>query len=292
MINGTSGPTSRVYFSQRLRLHYVDWGNDDAPPLILQHGGRDHCRSWDWVAKGLDQNRFRIIAPDLRGHGESAWANDGVYDMASLVYDLSEIVRQLELTGVRLVGHSLGGSIAVRYAAVCPEAVSRLVAIEGISQGRTVAGEDGKPNPAAQMRAWFAEQREIVRRPLRPVETLEEGVARMRSNNPRLTADQAEHLTRHALRKASDDRFRWKFDPAGRVGAFDDISRDEVRALRGDITCPVLLIYGKDSWATDPQTDGRLEHFRNARLVMAEGAGHWVQHDRLDLVLEELAGFF
>ena len=48
-----AGPTSHSYISQRLRLHYVDWGNPDAPPLILQHGGRDHCRSWDWVAQEL-----------------------------------------------------------------------------------------------------------------------------------------------------------------------------------------------------------------------------------------------
>jgi hypothetical protein len=49
----TYGPTSRVYFSQRLRLHYVDWGNPGAPPLLLVHGGRDHCRNWDWVAQAL-----------------------------------------------------------------------------------------------------------------------------------------------------------------------------------------------------------------------------------------------
>ena len=47
----TLGPTSHTYFSQRLRLHYTDWGNPDAPPMILIHGGRDHCRNWDWVAE-------------------------------------------------------------------------------------------------------------------------------------------------------------------------------------------------------------------------------------------------
>ena len=51
------GPTSRTYFSQRLRLHYVDWGNTDKPALLLLHGGRDHCRSWDWTAEARDQAR-------------------------------------------------------------------------------------------------------------------------------------------------------------------------------------------------------------------------------------------
>ena len=49
-MTATLGPTSHTYFSQRMRLHYTDWGNPDAPPMILIHGGRDHCRNWDWVA--------------------------------------------------------------------------------------------------------------------------------------------------------------------------------------------------------------------------------------------------
>ena len=70
------GPTSHSFISQRLRLHYVDWGNENAPPLILLHGGRDHCRNWDWVAQRL-RNDYHIIAPDLRGHGDSAYAPSG-----------------------------------------------------------------------------------------------------------------------------------------------------------------------------------------------------------------------
>ncbi len=74
------GPVSRIYFSQRLRMHYVDWGNEQAPPLILLHGGRDHCRSWDWVAATL-RSDFHVIAPDLRGHGNSEWSASGHYPM-------------------------------------------------------------------------------------------------------------------------------------------------------------------------------------------------------------------
>ena len=68
MTDHPTGPTSQTYISQRLRLHYADWGNPTAPPLILLHGGRDHCRNWDWVAQDLRRD-FHIIAPDLRGHG-------------------------------------------------------------------------------------------------------------------------------------------------------------------------------------------------------------------------------
>src|SRR5205085_1095030 len=61
------GPTSHSYFSQRLRLHYLDWGNRDAPPLLLIHGNRDHAHNWDWTAARLGE-RYHIVAPDLRGH--------------------------------------------------------------------------------------------------------------------------------------------------------------------------------------------------------------------------------
>jgi pimeloyl-ACP methyl ester carboxylesterase len=108
-----SGPTSRVYFSQRLRLHYVDWGNAAAPPLVLLHGGRDHCRNWDWVAAAL-RDEYHIIAPDLRGHGDSAWSASGHYTMASYIYDLAQLVHQQELAPVAIVAHSLGGNIAAR----------------------------------------------------------------------------------------------------------------------------------------------------------------------------------
>src|ERR1700738_1098162 len=60
-------PVSRFYQSQGLRLHYADWGNEAAPPLILVHGGADQCRSWDAVAQAL-RPHFHVMAPDMRGH--------------------------------------------------------------------------------------------------------------------------------------------------------------------------------------------------------------------------------
>ncbi|HEY5290268.1 MAG TPA: alpha/beta fold hydrolase, partial [Caulobacteraceae bacterium] len=130
-MNDPIGPTSHSFMSQRLRLHYVDWGNADAPPLILVHGGQDHCRNWDWVAADLRRD-FHIIAPDLRGHGDSAYSPSGDYSMMAFVYDLAQLIRQLALGPVKIVAHSLGGSIALRYAGVFPETVAALVAIEGL----------------------------------------------------------------------------------------------------------------------------------------------------------------
>ena len=125
------GPTSRFYFSQRLRMHYVDWGNEGAPPLLLIHGGRDHCRNWDWVAERL-RHDYHIIAPDLRGHGDSAWAIGSSYALGDFVYDIAHLVKQKTNEPVSIISHSMGGAISLLYTGAYPETVKKLAVIEGI----------------------------------------------------------------------------------------------------------------------------------------------------------------
>src|SRR5207244_9282227 len=119
---------SHYFYSQRLKLHYVDWGNADKPPLLLVHGGRDHCRSWDWAAADLRRD-FHVIAPDLRGHGDSAWAVGSAYSMIDYVLDVAALLKALDLFPITVIAHSLGASVALQYAGVYPEDVARLVAI-------------------------------------------------------------------------------------------------------------------------------------------------------------------
>jgi pimeloyl-ACP methyl ester carboxylesterase len=114
------GPASHTFFSQRLRLHYVDWGNPDQPPLLMIHGGRDHCRNWDWAAATL-RHDWHIIAPDLRGHGDSQWSADGNYGMNGYIYDLAQLIHGQRLAPVTIIAHSLGGNVALRYAGLYPE---------------------------------------------------------------------------------------------------------------------------------------------------------------------------
>ncbi len=104
MTDRIPGPTSHSYISQRLRLHYVDWGNAGAPPLLLVHGGRDHCRNWDWVAEALRAD-YHVIAPDLRGHGDSQWMIGGAYAISEFVYDIAQLIHQARLAPLRIIGH-------------------------------------------------------------------------------------------------------------------------------------------------------------------------------------------
>jgi pimeloyl-ACP methyl ester carboxylesterase len=285
------GPTSRIYFSQRLRLHYVDWGNADAPPLLLVHGGRDHCRNWDWVAEHLARD-WHIIAPDLRGHGDSEWSKDGSYTMSGYIYDLAQLVHQLRVAPVTLIGHSLGGNIALRYAGLYPENVARLIAIEGLGASPKMQAQRlGKPFPE-RMRAWIDAQRGLSGRLPRRYATIEDAFKRMQEENKHLTPEQARHLTQHGVNQNEDGTYSWKFDNYVRSWPPYDMRSADIEALWARIACPTLLIYGKESWASNPAEDGRAQHFRNAEIVAIDGAGHWVHHDRLDAFLALTRRFF
>lgn len=277
----SGGPTSRVFFSQRMRLHYVDWGNEGAPPVVLVHGGRDHCRNWDWVARRLRKD-FHVIAPDLRGHGDSDWSRSANYNMAAYVYDLAQLIHQLKLSPVTIIGHSLGGAISVRYAGIYPENVKRLVAIEGLGRSPKSLAETAAKSMKERMRGWIEQQRAVSARQSRRYPSIEEATARMQSENKHLSAEQARHLTEHGVHQNEDGTFSWKFDNYLRVHLPYDMPQAEVEALWREITCPSLLVYGKESWASDPRGDGRASHFQNSSIVSLAGAGHWVHHDQLE----------
>jgi pimeloyl-ACP methyl ester carboxylesterase len=284
------GPTSHVYVSQRLRLHYVDWGNVGAPPLILVHGGRDHARSWDWVATELRRD-FHVIAPDLRGHGDSAWSPDGAYAAPYFVYDLAQLIHSQGFASVRMVAHSLGGAIALRYAGLFPETVSKLVVVEGLglSAGRPAAFLEAPV--AERWTAWLAERRTMSGRLPRRYASIEEAFARMQAENKHLSAAQARHLTEHGVSRNEDGTYGWKFDNYIRSQSPVDITDDELRGLWARIACPTLLVHGRDSWVSHPERDGNAAVFQDARVLTLDNAGHWPHHDRFPAFMEALRGF-
>ncbi|HKJ24500.1 MAG TPA: alpha/beta hydrolase [Myxococcota bacterium] len=284
------GPTSRFYVSQRLRLHYVDWGNADRPTLVLVHGGRDHARSWDDVARVLRRDHH-VVAPDLRGHGDSAWAIGGMYALVDYVLDLAQLLDALGPEPVILVGHSLGGAVVLQYTGLFPERVRKAVAIEGLGPSPALV-EKIQATPAAErMTTWIEAMRRFAARHPRRYPSLADAVARMREENPFLSERQARHLTEHGVTRNEDGTFSWKFDNYVRSGSPYGFNARDAYGIWGRIRCPVLLVRGTESWASDPVADGRIAHVPNARLVNVDGAAHWVHHDRLEAFLDALAGF-
>lgn len=285
------GPTSHFHVSQRLRLHYVDWGNPGAATVVLVHGGRDHARNWDWVARDLRRD-FHVIAPDLRGHGDSQWAIGGMYAVADFVLDIANLIEALGEQEIFLVGHSLGGAISLMYSGIYPERVRKLVAIEGLGPPPALLAKLRDRPPSQRMREWIEQMRGLAARQPRRYATLDDAAARMREENEFLSDEQARHLTIHSVNRNEDGTFSWKFDNYVRSFAPYRFDVDDMHALWAQIACPTLLVRGADSWASDPEQDGRIQPFRNARLVNVAKAGHWVHHDQLDAFLAAVRGFF
>ena len=280
-------PISHYFYSHRLKLQFWDWGTEGKPSLLLVHGGLDHARNWDWVARALRED-FHVYALDLRGHGNSEQAPGALYSIAEHVLDLSALADIINDFPLYIIGHSLGGIITLHYAGIFPERVKKAVVIEGLGP---------PPNhrihrPAHErMRAWIEGVRKTEKREAHSYPDLQAAVARMKEANPHLSDEVAQHLTLHGTNWNSDGSLIWKFDNFARGFPPYGTNIEDARQIFGQITCPVLLFWGMESWAVDPSTDGRADVIKNHRLVKVPNAGHWLHHDQLDLFLAETQKF-
>jgi pimeloyl-ACP methyl ester carboxylesterase len=227
-----------------------------------------------------------VIAPDLRGHGDSQWMLGGTYLMIDYIYDIAQLVSQKKLAPVTIIGHSLGGAISLHYSGTYPETVKKLIAIEGLGPPPQMWEERARMTPDERLRDWIGQLRGLAGRLPRRYASIEEAFRRMLEENKHLTPEQARYLTVHGVNQNEDGTYSWKFDNYVRAFPPVGLSLDELHHIWGCITCPTLLVRGTESWAQDPEKDGRLSFFQNARVVNVEGAGHWVHHDRLDEFLE------
>ena len=284
------GPTSHTYKSSRLKLHYVDWGNDEAPPLLMIHGGRDHCRNWDWVAEELCRD-WHVIAPDLRGHGDSDWSPDGDYSMSAYVYDLAQLIHQKKLAPVTIIAHSMGGHVTLNYAGIYPETVRKLAVIEGVGPPPSWIEEEKKKSFEERMREWVDTKRQASGRFHKRYPTLKAAYERMKEENTYLSEAQARHLTRHGITQNEDGTYSWKFDNYMRFSSPVHLPYEEIYRLWGNINCPVRLLWGENSFLSNPQTDGLMGYFQDASLSVYPEAGHWLHHDKLERFVAEMRAF-
>jgi pimeloyl-ACP methyl ester carboxylesterase len=279
-------PVSHFFYSHRLKLQFWDWGTEGKPALILVHGGLDHARSWDWVARDLRED-FHVYALDLRGHGNSAWAPGALYTVAEHVLDLSALADIVNGFPVYIVAHSLGAVVSLLYSGVYPDRVKKVVAIEGMG----LPIDEGQRPPADQLRTWIERTRVAENRTSHSYPNLDAAVARMKSVNPFLSDDVARHLTLHGTNWNPDGSIIWKFDNYARLFPPYGMNVQDAKEASRRITCPALLFWGRQSFARDPETTGEAAAIRDHRVVKVDHAGHWLHHDQLEVFLRETKRF-
>ncbi|MBI3954094.1 MAG: alpha/beta hydrolase [Chloroflexi bacterium] len=244
-----------------LRLHYLDWGNADAPPMLLLHGYTGHAHTWDFFATAL-RGRYHILALDQRGHGDSAWAQDG-YTHERFVDDVVGFVAALGLDRFILIGLSMGGLNAMGYMARDTSKVDRLVIVDigpeimAAGAGRIRAGQVAPPPE-------FASQ--------------EEAFQYLRSLGGFRNEKALRHRAHHAVRRQPDGRWRWKLDPALRqwTPAVPDLWPALAR-----VPCPTLIVRGAESDILAPEVAERMAGtIPHATLVTVPDSGHPVPADQ------------
>jgi pimeloyl-ACP methyl ester carboxylesterase len=279
-------PESRFYTSQRLKLHYLVWGDEAKPPLILIHGTRDHARSWDRTVLSLI-DRYCVYAPDLRGHGDSEWATGGDYSIIDYALDVHALGEAIDRAPYTVIGHSLGGGVTLQYAGTFPEKVSRLVSIEGLG-GLGWSAHQRRP-AHERMRSWVESMRKLEERELHTYPTLEDARKRMVEANRHLSPELAGHLTATGVRTVAGG-YTWKFDNFTHAGSPYEFNMEDARDLWNQIRCPMLIIWGKESWgARGGSLD--LSAFHDYRYAEVDDAGHWVHHDQFEAFIGLVNGF-
>lgn len=284
----------RVYKGNDLRLHYADWGpGDGSMTLVMVHGGRDHCRCWDDTIALLPAS-WRVVAPDLRGHGDSAWAKGGSYALWDYVGDLDALVRKLgRQQRLVLVGHSLGGAIVLQYAGARPSLVDGVVAIEpfGFGRGfdaadlRLAGSHDVSKITAAEQRISAPERLDVFldslasmeKRKLPVYRSVEEMLERLRAAHPGVNEKTLARLLAFGIRNVGSRGYTWSFDNRVRMASPYGFDLDDAKEVWGRIEAPVLVVNGEGDGSRKPASDGLIEFVPNAATETISNASHYVQ---------------
>ncbi|MES2639354.1 MAG: alpha/beta fold hydrolase [Myxococcota bacterium] len=269
------------YTLRGLPFATLEWGARaaDGVPTLLLHGFLDHAGSWSRVAERLPGH---VVALDLRGHGHSTWAGPGEsYHFAEYVADVDALVAALG-GRVRLVGHSMGGTVASMYAGARPDAVARLAIVDGI----------GIPDAAGAARdrmVLFLDGITRVRAH-RPYPTLAAAAARLAATWSGLDPDWAVELAERGTRPV-EEGFVWRYDPRHLVRAPVPYRQDHHRLFLAAIRCPVLSVHPERSLFGAADVAALEAAIPDLVVRDVPGAGHMTQLDAPRALAAHLAAF-
>ncbi|MBI4310349.1 MAG: alpha/beta hydrolase [Chloroflexi bacterium] len=272
-------PISQHFEANGLRLHFLDWGEEAPTQLLLLHGLSSNAHTWDDFAKEAHTS-YRIVAADLRGHGESGHAADG-YTLERFAADLKALARHLNARRFHLMGASLGALIAIYFASENPRMVQKLVL------------EDGGPGLDMTAARQGAEAR--FRRPF-GFDTPEEAQAWLRSAYPRDAEERVKARFQYGMKQNWAGKWVLREDPdlfwvlGGYQKAAEEMDGmgDRLKSLE----CPVLLVHGQESVLMSAEAAERIAGAApHCEVAHIPGAGHSVHSDQPELFRQAVARF-
>jgi len=264
-----NGVVDELIEMRGLRFHYRDWpsARADAPSLVLLHGYTGHARSWDAFAEAMT-DRYRVLALDQRGHGETGWAPADQYAIADMADDLEAFVKALGLSGYTLLGLSMGGMVAMEYAGRRPKELAACVIVD-IGPEIVQSGSQ-RIQAGVQASDVFASR--------------DEAFAVARAANSRPPEAHHRHRSDYSLMRTEDGRWTYRYDRAMRRGGGRPPRDPEAgwRAL-ARTNVPTLVIRGELSDILSATMAAKMiETIPDARLALVNGSGHSVPLDAPD----------
>lgn len=257
--------------SEGRRIHYLDWGATDKPAFVMLHGISRSGHSYDHIAPHfLDE--YRVIAMDLRGHGESDWSPNGAYLVEDFVKDLHALVEQLGLRDVVLTGCSMGGRVVQVYAGMYPDRVRKVIVAdvgperpEEVTTGLTA-------RITREMEGWASE---------------DELFASLRRNPTRVSETIHRTWVRFDTKKLPNGRIAWKYDPnvtkgLGPIELWNYIER---------IKAPTLYVVGGRSRLVPAETQEQLRAFPTVEVVTIPEAGHYPHEETPEIFVAVVKAF-
>jgi esterase len=262
-----------------LRFYYRDWASakPNAQTLVLLHGYTGHARSWDAFAEAMS-TRYRVLALDQRGHGQTQWAPPTAYDTSEMVTDLEVFAAALGLTNFVLLGLSMGGLVSIGYAGTRPARLGKVVIVD-------IA-------PEIDVEGLKRIQSGVVRSDV--FASREEAFKRARQDNPIPPEDQLRHRIDYSLMRRTDGSYTYRYDRALRDpnNPRKGIPAEEGWRLVANIDVPALLIRGEQSDILSAAVAARMAAaIPDCRLIEIAGSGHPVPLDKPDEFLAAVSTF-
>ncbi|MEM7255440.1 MAG: alpha/beta hydrolase [Pseudomonadota bacterium] len=234
---------SRQIVTRKQRFHVLEWGNPDAPPLLLLHGGHQSAHSWDLVSLHL-ADRYHVFAPDQRGHGDSEWSRECAYSNEDMAEDARSFIDALGLQQPLVMGHSMGGRntllLALKYQPLCRGLVV-------VDVGPEISGEGRRA-----ISSFVSANEEF--------ENLDKFVENVRRYDPYRSLEHIQRTVKYNLFERADGKYISKCDRAprrlGLAGRTVDNERLSLESVR-DLTLPILLVRGESSNVLTPEAAAR-----------------------------------